>query len=42
MEGPEHHGANKHPKVAKNTSSKLPEGCLHAKSTIVVSKKVQR
>jgi hypothetical protein len=42
MEGPELHSVYKHPKIAKNTSSKLPEGFLHAKTTIVVPKKTQK
>lgn len=42
MEATEHHTANKQPKIAKNTSMKLPEGFLHAKTTVVIPKKVQK
>jgi hypothetical protein len=37
----EHHTHYKHPKIAKNTSSKLPDAFLQSKGTVIVPKKIQ-
>lgn len=38
----EHHNHYKHPKIAKNTSSKLPDAFFQAKTTVIIPKKLQQ
>jgi hypothetical protein len=42
MSEAEHHTHYKHPKIAKNTSSKLPEAFFQSKTTVIIPKKVQQ
>jgi hypothetical protein len=38
----DHHTHYKHPKIAKNTSSKLPDAFLQSKTTVIIPKKAQQ